>query len=111
MKQNTSFAINILRVVAATWVFVYHCVYFFYTKHFESLKSVGHNAVILFFVLSGYVIAYSVLGRGVTNFKDYAVARVSKLYSVVIPAIILTVALWLIGRNVAMEYYVTRQSR
>lgn len=46
----------------------------------------GHDAVIVFFVLSGYVIAYSADGRDGAP-ETYAVSRLSRLWSVSIPAL------------------------
>jgi peptidoglycan/LPS O-acetylase OafA/YrhL len=46
-------------------------------------------AVMIFFVLSGYVIAHVLTGRE-NSASEYAAARIARLYSVVIPAIVLT---------------------
>ncbi|HEX8372225.1 MAG TPA: acyltransferase [Chthoniobacterales bacterium] len=54
----------------------------------------GHAAVILFFVLSGYLVGGSVLGRlGNFDFRFYAISRFSRIYIALIPAILLTVVL------------------
>lgn len=55
----------------------------------ESLVYLAHFAVIVFFVLSGYLIAYttSVNPRGL---KHYASARLGRLYSVLLPALLVT---------------------
>lgn len=57
----------------------------------------GHHAVMVFFVLSGYVIAHVTLSRPTTG-ADYGIGRVARLYSVVVPALVLTVALDSIGK-------------
>jgi peptidoglycan/LPS O-acetylase OafA/YrhL len=44
----------------------------------------------IFFVLSGYVIAYVAFERE-TTLLEYAISRVSRVYSVVLPALVLTV--------------------
>ena len=49
----------------------------------------GHEAVIVFFVLSGYVIAY-VADTKESTLRDYTVSRLARVYSVVLPAIVLT---------------------
>jgi peptidoglycan/LPS O-acetylase OafA/YrhL len=49
----------------------------------------GGTAVSVFFVLSGYVIAY-VLETRERSFLDYSASRFGRLYSVVLPALLLT---------------------
>lgn len=52
----------------------------------------GHEAVIVFFVLSGLVIAASAERAG-NDWRAYAVARLTRVYSVVVPALLLGLAL------------------
>jgi peptidoglycan/LPS O-acetylase OafA/YrhL len=55
------------------------------------LTSLGHQAVIVFFVLSGYFIAGSVmraLNDGSWQWRPYAVRRFARLYVVLIPALL-----------------------
>lgn len=53
--------------------------------------SFGHQAVMVFFVLSGYFVGGSVLRSGPTfNVARYASARLSRLWVVLIPALALT---------------------
>jgi peptidoglycan/LPS O-acetylase OafA/YrhL len=47
----------------------------------------GREAVIAFFVLSGFVIMYSV-DKQRNTFKEYAVARCARIYSVVLPVLL-----------------------
>ena len=71
------------------------------------LASHAHAAVMVFFVLSGYVIASSVERRRALGFtlKDYYLDRFSRIYSVLIPAIILTVLLDAIGAELFQQRY------
>jgi peptidoglycan/LPS O-acetylase OafA/YrhL len=62
------------------------------------------TAVIVFFVLSGYVIAYVLNGRETTP-GEYAKARIARLYSVVIPALLLTATCDAIGLRVDPSLY------
>jgi peptidoglycan/LPS O-acetylase OafA/YrhL len=63
----------------------------------------GHDAVIVFFVLSGYVIAYVSDGRERT-LRDYTLSRLSRLWSVAIPATCLSaLAYFLIGPTTIIE--------
>lgn len=68
------------------------------------LAHFGHDAVIVFFVLSGCVIAYTVERRD-RDVKSYAVSRLARLWSVVLPAIALTLALNAVGAAYAPEQY------
>ncbi len=52
---------------------------------------IGRLAVAVFFVLSGYVIAY-VAHEKETTLGQYAVSRLARIYSVAVPAIVLTLA-------------------
>lgn len=54
---------------------------------------VGRSSMVLF-VLSGFVITYTAHVKD-RNLKDYAIARLTRLYSVVIPTLILSFALTL----------------
>jgi peptidoglycan/LPS O-acetylase OafA/YrhL len=62
----------------------------------------GHQAVMVFFVLSGHFVGSSVL-RGLMSgrfsWSDYALARLSRLWVVLIPALLLTLGFDLIGNH------------
>lgn len=60
------------------------------------LAGYSHEAVIIFFVLSGFIIYYSTTSRA-SSWQQYAVARLSRIYSVAFPAVLVCVglALWL----------------
>lgn len=51
------------------------------------LVAYSHEAVMIFFVLSGFIIYYSTENR-TTSWRQYAVARLSRIYSVAFPAVI-----------------------
>lgn len=55
------------------------------------ITGLGHEAVIVFFVMSGYLVGGSIL-RSRTNFSwgQYAAARLARVWSVLIPALVLT---------------------
>ena len=78
-----------MRLLAALAVFITH----FASPIFAAIPAVpehmGHQAVVIFFVLSGYVIAYVAAQREKT-LLDYAVSRMARIYSVAIPALIIT---------------------
>lgn len=62
------------------------------------LQPYGHSAVTVFFVLSGFVIQFTVSEKEKT-FYDYSLARFARLYSVVVPALILTLVCDSIGTH------------
>lgn len=99
MNKVTSLYLDAVRLIAALIVFASHLASqeisggrLWYTKIFDQM------AVVMFFVLSGYVIGYVVHNKEKT-LRKYAVSRFSRIYSVVIPALILTVVLDFIGMH------------
>jgi len=62
------------------------------SKLFYSIAARGHDSVMMFFVLSGLLITYSaarVFQARSIGWRHYAVARLSRLYMVLIPALLL----------------------
>ena len=62
-------------------------------KAFYFVTGFGHLSVLIFFVLSGCVIAnvlFSALERGDWSWRDYLLARVTRLWVVILPGLILT---------------------
>ena len=70
----------------------------------ESIKMPSRAAVIVFFVISGYVIAYVTQDRE-SGFRRYAINRMTRLYAVVIPALLLTAILFAVGRAAELPLY------
>jgi peptidoglycan/LPS O-acetylase OafA/YrhL len=68
------------------------------------LGGLGHEAVVFFFVLSGYVISF-VSADKENNASEYIINRVVRIYSVALPALILTVVLYYIGNYVNPEAF------
>ncbi len=65
------------------------------TQIFYAVTRLGHEAVIVFFVLSGYLVGGKVLERLTTGgfvAGSYAIDRFSRLYVPLVPALLLTVA-------------------
>lgn len=64
------------------------------------LTSAGHQAVVVFFVLSGYLVGGSVfrsLDRGRWSWKDYLLHRFVRLWIVLLPGLLLCVAWDVLG--------------
>jgi peptidoglycan/LPS O-acetylase OafA/YrhL len=102
MTKSTSLFLDVLRVLAALIVFAAHVVDVDYPG---AIWFPAHAAVIVFFVLSGYVIAFSTLHKKGMNVRTYTIARLSRLYSVVIPALLLTLILVICGNLINPSYY------
>jgi peptidoglycan/LPS O-acetylase OafA/YrhL len=68
----------------------------FVTGAMGVISSRSHYAVIVFFALSGFLVGGPFLvkaSEGLANPRSYAIARMSRLYTVVIPALALTLLL------------------
>ncbi len=97
MDKNTSILLDIIRFTAAIFVFLDHFSQVRFSGGSLSYFSpFGHSAVIAFFVISGYVIAF------VADTKDkdiniYYISRFARLYSVVLPVLIIVPILDIIG--------------
>jgi len=105
VRRETSIYLNAVRFFAALVVFLGHTSGRRFTDGF--LWAFGEYmdvAVIIFFVLSGYVIAYVTDNRERT-LGDYSINRVARILSVAIPALIVTFVLDTIGRALHPEAY------
>ncbi len=78
------------------------------TKVFYFATGIHHQAVMVFFVLSGYFVGGGVLNalkKERFTWSYYALARLSRLWVVLLPALILTVLCDQIGNHFAPEAY------
>ncbi len=69
----------------------------------------GEDAVMVFFVLSGYVIAYVAAEKEQTP-REYFASRFARLYSVAVPALILTVLFDYAGQRLDPSFYIGRSN-
>jgi peptidoglycan/LPS O-acetylase OafA/YrhL len=105
MSIGISVYLDLLRAFAAIVVFLVHA-----ADHrllgglIPSGAAFASDAVILFFVLSGVVIA-SVLDKKDATFERFALSRAARLYSVAIPAIAITLLFDAIGRHFDSSLY------
>ena len=91
MNRATSLYLDLIRPIAALVVILCHVgADNLSGGRLSFMDTAGVQAVDVFFVLSGFVIAYVTSSRERT-LRDYAVSRAARIYSVAIPAIILTV--------------------
>jgi peptidoglycan/LPS O-acetylase OafA/YrhL len=115
--RQRSYFLDLSRMLAALNVLVGHalCLVFVPWRDISAygwgwkglyiLLSLGSPAVIVFFVLSGYLICgeyLSAAARGTWSFRNYAVKRLSRLYIVLLPALAMTAILDYVGKNVLL---------
>ncbi len=112
-SQLSSF-LNLVRWFAAFLVVINHarCLIFVDYEHLEQksiftnifylLTGLGHEAVVVFFVISGYLVGGLTWERWRASgpaYRAYASARISRIYTVLIPGLLAGLALDLIGLN------------
>lgn len=93
LGQPFSLYLDLTRFLAAVMVVLAHFTYFgVIPPHaWGLLTAMGREAVMVFFVLSGYVIAATTAEQRPSG-RDYAAARLSRVYSVALPVLLLALA-------------------
>lgn len=105
MKKEFSIYLDLVRFVAAFLVVLFHSNIRNISTDLIPFSTHGHHAVMVFFVLSGYVISYIAAGRENTP-VEYWSSRLSRFYSLAIPVVLLAPVLDLAGQALAPEFYV-----
>jgi peptidoglycan/LPS O-acetylase OafA/YrhL len=101
ITRPLSIALDLVRALAALAVLVGHAVQLgHYSGPYPFSILFQHNAVIVFFVLSGLVIAASV-DRGGQTLTSYAVARIARILPVALPALAISMAIVVIDQLIA----------
>jgi peptidoglycan/LPS O-acetylase OafA/YrhL len=102
--------LHLVRWLAALLVILAHArlltgystepIFTFFARH-------AHAAVMVFFVLSGYVIAATTETKRTHGYtlRDYFLDRSSRIYSVLLPALALTIVLDAVGAAMMPEHY------
>lgn len=106
MTRGLSIWLDALRVLATIIVVLSHVAYPRFTRGdyiFMRELNLGSDSVIVFFVISGMVIAYAA-GRD-NQLSTYAFNRITRLLSVLLPALLLTFVLDQIGQRIGPEAY------
>jgi len=104
MNKGFSVYLDLVRFIAACLVYLYHSNQRLLVEQILPASDFGHSSVIVFFVLSGFVIAY-VTDTKENTWTSYGASRLSRIYSVAVPAIILTLVLDSIGRHLFPALY------
>jgi len=86
MSRSMSAYLDLLRFFSALVVLLHHAAPIFFAG--LPLPFPGHHAVILFFFISGFVIAH-VASKPTLRFQGYVNDRLSRLLSVAVPALVL----------------------
>lgn len=108
MTRGLSLWLDWLRVWATILVVLSHVAYSRFTRgDYNIIRefNLGSDAVIVFFVISGLVIAYA--AERDKTLATYSFNRLTRLLSVLFPALLLTFAFDQIGRSVGPEAYET----
>ena len=105
MRTGTSLYLDLVRFAAALTVFFSH----YGTRHFTGgmlyqLQPYGSEAVDVFFVLSGFVIGHVTSSREADP-RSYIVNRMARIYSVAVPALLLTLVLDTAGNALHPDMY------
>lgn len=98
INRPLSVALDLVRAVAALVVLVGHSVQVgLYSGYFPFSDMMQHDAVIVFFVLSGLVISSSV-GDGRATLSSYAIARAARILPVSLPALAFALGAYLLAQ-------------
>ena len=112
MNSNLSAFLNISRWVSAFLVVIGHVRHLvlvdlknvedstIFIKFLYFWSGLGHESVVIFFVISGYLVGGHTLEKWRANGPDlrrYAIARFSRIYTVLIPALVVGLAIDAIG--------------
>lgn len=107
MNPALSLYLDLLRFLAALAVFFFHAGYF--SGHrIDWLSHWGSHAVLVFFVLSGLVISHVSAARR-DGLAEFMIARLARLWSVMLPALLLTLLLDLAGQAIHLASYAPMQ--
>jgi peptidoglycan/LPS O-acetylase OafA/YrhL len=110
LPLGQSLYLDLVRFLMALEVMIGHATFHGYTGRgfLWQLDPFRHlqTAVVGFFVLSGFVIAFAVKTRE-TGPRSYTVARVSRMHSVIVPALLLTWAADTLGQAINPGFYKT----
>jgi peptidoglycan/LPS O-acetylase OafA/YrhL len=114
LSASASAHLDVIRSVAAWAVMWGHLRAFFFVDYEElafrapSFKVLyfvtgfGHQAVMVFFVLSGFLISSSILktfGAGTWSWRGYAISRATRLYVVLIPGLLFGLLWDVLGKS------------
>lgn len=104
MNPSLSIYLDAVRLMAAAFVMFGHA-FNFTGGHFSAVAGHGAASVAVFFVLSGFVIAF-VTDKKERSGRDYTISRASRMYSVALAALAITICADYIGNQVNTAPYI-----
>jgi peptidoglycan/LPS O-acetylase OafA/YrhL len=105
MRAGLSVYLDLLRFLAAIGVVICHAQKFVMPTIPRQIAENGGECVAIFFVLSGFVIRFTSVEKGETDWRTYAAARWARLFSVVPIALLVTLIADRIGFAADPSYY------
>ena len=102
ISRTTSIYLDLMRAASAVLVFSIHIRNFLLPELRYAMY--GSEAVAVFFVLSGYVIGFTIENKH-TDLRSFLAARISRIYPVAILAILVTWIVDTIGWSADPQYY------
>jgi peptidoglycan/LPS O-acetylase OafA/YrhL len=100
----TSVLLDVLRLASAVAIAGAHLTQSYFSVGWPNLTDEGKPALVMLFLLSGLVIRYvTVLRRG--KMTDFWVDRISRVYSVVVPALVFTIIASYLAMRINPAYY------
>jgi peptidoglycan/LPS O-acetylase OafA/YrhL len=105
MNRQLSAYLDLVRVICAVVVVLSHLGHgHLVGGYLWPFTFFGNEAVMAFFVLSGFVIAF-VTDQREQTLSIYAAARFARLYSVILPTMVLTLTLDAVGQSINADSY------
>ncbi len=104
MNRPFSIYLDLVRFSAAVLVYLYHSNQRFLSTELLPASSFGHSSVIVFFVLSGFIISY-ITETKENDWRVFMASRFSRVFSVVAPAVVLTLCADALGRQLYPAIY------
>jgi peptidoglycan/LPS O-acetylase OafA/YrhL len=105
MTRTLSIFLDLFRFIAALLVFFHHAAFRQFGTHlYRNFAGTGTEPVIAFFVLSGFVIAYTAQMKD-HDIRTYWISRLARLLSVSVAAIALTFVFDSIGNRLDPVFY------
>ena len=104
LPKAASVLLDVLRFSAALLVVLAHVGHREIATGFRDLQVLGQLAVPVFFVLSGFVIRFVTRSRA-QDLRGFLIDRGARMYSVMLPAMLLTVVLSASSYALAPQYY------
>lgn len=88
LTNSNSIFLDLIRGVSAQIVVIGHGLSFFEIFPVLQVPKMQNIAVLIFFLLSGFLITYSTIRKNNYSFKNYFLDRFTRIYTAFIPAII-----------------------